>query len=191
MNTMKDQLKPLLTLLLLCTSLIAHTNAMAIELSDKVIDSWIKSQSGLEEWGKTNQANFESETSADQSSPTSMTPQDMIAPLKSAGLYDSANKLVQSYGFSSIDEWAEITLRITKAAAAIEFKAHPEMMDSSQLDALRNSEDLSPEHKKMLSEAIEQNQAIVKDILDNANETDIQAVEPHLERILQMMEEPY
>lgn len=175
-----------------CFILINSSNVFATELSEQTIQSWIQSQNALEDWGRKHKSKLEAtESSSQLESPASITPESMIAPLKKAGLYKSANQVITQYGFSSIDEWASTTLRITNAAAAIEFEAHPEMLDSSQLETLRSTEGISPEHKQLLSKAIEQNQAMVKQILDSANSADIEAVRPHLEQILKMMEEPY
>ncbi|KZY39904.1 MULTISPECIES: hypothetical protein [unclassified Oleiphilus] len=180
-------------LLLLATAHAKDAIATDTKLSEQLISSWMKSQDALEDWGKKHQAQLEAKTKdeTEVEDPSKMTPESMISPLKAAGLYSSANQLVQSQGFSSIDEWAAITLRITKAAAAIEFEANPEMMDTSRLEALRNSSDISPEHKQVLSNAIEKNQAMVKQILSSASTADKEAIKPFLNDILKMMEEPY
>ena len=115
----------------------------------------------------------------------------MIKPLIETGLYDSANKLIKAQGFASIDEWASVTLRITKAAAAIELSAHPDMLDSSHLETLRNAKDITPEQRQILSNAIERNQKMVRQILDSTNKADQDAIKPFLARILSLMEEPY
>jgi hypothetical protein len=172
---------------------LSLNNATASEtrLTTQIIKSWVSSQNALEKWGKEHQSKLEAVPASPNENPSDMTPASMILPLKAAGLYESANNLIQTQGFKDIDEWASITLRITKAAAAIEFEAHPEMMNNNQLEALRSNDDISPEHKKMLNDAIKQNQEMVKQILNSTTQADKDAVKPHLDSILQLMEEPY
>ncbi len=183
----------LLTISLVLPFILATSCAAAeeLKLSEKLITAWMNSQGALAAWGEKHQAQLEANepSTSTPESPTDMSTENMIAPLKAAGLYGSANQLVQTLGFSNIDEWAAVTLRITQAAAAIEFESNPGMMDNSQLEALRNSTKISPEHKQMLNKAIEQNQAMVKQILGKSSKADKEAIKPYLERILKMMEE--
>lgn len=182
-----------LTIALLLPFILATTPAMAeeLKLSEKIIQSWINSQSELEAWGQKHQARLEANETATSTieNPADMSPESMIAPLKAAGLYNDANQLVQALGFSNLEEWASVTLRITQAAAAIEIESNPEIMGNSQLEALRNATDINPEHMQMLTKAIEQNQAMVKQIIGSTSKADKDAIKPYLDRILRMMEE--
>ena len=96
------------------------------------IERWLQSQQAFEAWGEKHSETLESSSkqSTEPENPMEMTIDSLIEPLKSAGLYASANQVTSKYGFTNLESWANITLRITKAAAAIEFESHPEMMDS-------------------------------------------------------------
>jgi len=156
------------------------------------IERWLQSQQAFEAWGEKHSETLESSSkqSTEPENPMEMTIDSLIEPLKSAGLYASANQVTSKYGFTNLESWANITLRITKAAAAIEFESHPEMMDSSRLEALKNTPGINEQQREALIQAIEKNRLIVKQIISGTDPLDKQAVQPFLERIHQLMEAP-
>lgn len=181
-----------LSLSILLCQFSSFAFAEQLELNPKLIKNWMNSQRSLEDWGKLN----EQALSADHTEDTPKDSLDMsvasiLSPLKEKGLYEDANKVIQKHGFSNIEEWATLTLRITTAAAALEFEASPEMMDTSALEALTKSSQISEEQKKMLIHAIEQNRAMVKQVLSSTNEADKKAIQPYMTQIMSMMDEPY
>jgi len=156
------------------------------------IERWLQSQQAFEKWGEKHIEILESssEQSTEPENPMEMTIESLIAPLKLAGLYTSATQVTSQYGFNNLEAWANITLLITKAAAAIEFESHPEMMDTSKLEALKNAPEINEQQKTMIIQAIEKNQLIVTQIISGTSQTDKQAVKPFLKRIHQLMETP-
>lgn len=174
-----------------CTILFTLSSyAMATPLTEKTIKQWMASQSALEKWGEQNEDLLEKHESK-VDTPEDLSAQSMIAPLKASGLYKEANKLVTQYGFDTIDEWADITLRITKAAAAIEFKNQPELTDMTELETLLKNPQISPEQKAMLTQAIQMNKSMVEKITSGTSEEDMKAVSPLLPEILELMNESH
>ena len=160
-------------------------------LSPKLIEQWISSQQAFEAWGKIHEdalSNYDSSVE-DVQNPMSMSVDSMIKPLKAVGLYDSANELAKKNGFYGMEHWAETTLRITKAAAALELEAHPAMLDISKLKALANSPNIDPKQKKMLLKAIENNKSITEQLTSGSSSADKQAIAPYLKRINKLMEQ--
>lgn len=175
----------LITLILTFTSsLFAETN-----LSAEVIEQWIASQKALEEWGHKHEETLtQYEEQADQGeNPFLIEAETMIAPLKASGLHTQAENLIKKYGFESMLSWAETTLTITKAAAAIEFENSPEMFDADKLRAILNSGNLNEQQKAMLEQAIAHNQAMVES-LKAIDQEDKDAVRPYLEKIASLMD---
>gem|GEM_PF-1722035 len=187
------------SLFLVFVFLFCSNNALAtIKLTDPIIDQWIQSQSAFATWGKENEQKLSATASATKTkqtdthqNPMNMSITSLIQPLKASGLYDSASALVRQYQFSSLEQWADITIRITTAAAAIELENNPRAMDTSELEALQNSSKLSPEQKELITQAIKQNQTMAKQLIDNSSDIDKQAVMPFLKRIHRLMNEPY
>lgn len=166
--------------------------AEQVELTPKLIKNWMNSQRSLEDWGKLHEKTLSSSPSDDKPQDTlDMSVASMLSPLKEKGLYDDANQVIQEHEFSNIEEWAALTLRITTAAAALEFESNPEIMDTSALEALTKSSQINDEQKQMLTNAIEQNRAMVKQVLSATNEVDKKAVQPYMSQIMSMMDEPY
>jgi len=196
---MTPLLKSNSSLLIVFVLLFLSNNALAtIKLTGPIIDQWIQSQSAFAAWGKKNEQQlnaYEGSTKAQQidehQNPLNMSVSSLIEPLKSSGLYDSASELVKQYQFSSLEQWADITIRITTAAAAIELENNPIAMNISELEALQGSSQLSPEQKALITQAIEQNQTMVKQLIETTTEIDKQAVKPFLARIHSLMSEPY
>jgi len=184
-------------LILAITLGITLSTSLAIaepkDLTRIQIEQWMTSQQPLEAWGKKHaQQLAKTETNTDEiSSPMDMSVDSMVAPLKSAGLYASANKMIQEYGFEHMTEWAEVTLRITRAIAAIQFENQPEIMDTSELEALKNSPQVSKEQKAMLTQAIEKNKKMVQEIMSSASQSDKTAIKPFLPRIMKLMDQAY
>ena len=173
-------------------ALQSNSNFAPDTLNADNIERWLQSQQAFEKWGEKHIEILESssEQNTEPENPMEMTIESLIAPLKLAGLYTSATQVASHYGFNNLEAWANITLRITKAAAAIEFESHPEMMDTSKLEALKNAPEINEQQKTMIIQAIEKNQLIVTQIISGTSPTDKQAVKPFLKRIHQLMETP-
>ena len=175
--------------------LATSTTFAASQLTAPMIEQWIESQSAFAAWGEKNEqqllsadnATTEQSTDAHQN-PLDMSVSSLIQPLKSSGLYHSASELVKRYHFNSLEQWADITIRITSAAAAIELEKNPKALDISELEALQHSSQLPPEQKALITQAIKQNQAMVKQFFANTTDQDKQAVQPFLKRIHHLMD---
>ena len=187
------------TLVIAFALLFLSSNSFAaIKLTAPMIDQWIKSQSSFAAWGEENEQQLNSAESSNKpqqteelQNPLNMSASSLIEPLKSAGLYDSASELVKQHQFNSLEQWANITIRITTAAAAIELENNPKAMDTTELEALQASSRLSPEQKALISQAIKQNQILAKQLIENTTDMDKQAVKPFLPRIHNLMNETY
>ena len=187
------------SLLIIFVLLFLSNNALAtVKLTGPIIDQWIQSQSAFAAWGRKNEQllsstenSIKTQQTDEHQNPLNMTVSSLIQPLKSSGLYGSASELVEQYQFSSLEQWADITIRITTAAAVIELENNPKAMDTSELEALQGSSQLSPEQKALITQAIKQNQTMVKQLIESTTDTDKQAVKPFLARIHSLMNEPY
>ena len=162
------------------------------ELTPERVEQWILSQNALEQWGQQHHETI----AAYEDQPESM--QDLgqisastiLQPLKSSGLYDSAEAVIRKYGFASLTEWAETTIVITRTAAVIELENRPEVFDIAQLEALTNDPKLSSEEKKLLKQTIDRNLTTIKQLYDSVTAHNREVVRPFLERINKLAEQP-
>jgi len=182
----------------LLTSLPTHATEA---LTDSIITNWISSQQAFDNWGELNNetlaayeeqspeldSKLNSESNSEQSNPLDISPQDMLAPLKASGLYQSAEQLVQENGFKTLVDWAEITLRITKTAAAIQLAEQQDSSDLSKLEALKNASNISIQQKRLIDNAIKQNQAITVFLETGVADEDKVLVKPYLSHINQLL----
>ncbi len=177
-------------LLLLLSIAFTTTSIQAQTLNETVIKQWLNSQKALESWGDKHAATLDQYETDLPANPMDLSAETMLTPLRKSGLYKEANNLVKEYGFDSIDAWADITLRITKAAAAIEFAQNPELTDMSEMKELLNSAQIDPAQKKMIEQAMSQNKLMVEQIMKGTSKEDMKAVKPMINEIIQSMEDP-
>ena len=195
-----------LPVMLVATTLLTSLSTHAAEaLTDSIIKNWISSQQAFDNWGELNNetlaayeeqspqlnsgldSKLNSELNSEQSNPLDISPQDMLAPLKASGLYQSAEQLVQENGFKTLVDWAEITLRITKTAAAIQLAEQQDSSDLSKLEALKNASNISIQQKRLIDNAIKQNQAITVFLETGVADEDKVLVKPYLSHINQLL----
>ena len=154
-------------------------------LTEELIDRWIDSQKAFNQWGETNQQallDYEATTEGPDN-PLIISAEEMLQPLKRTGLAGSATILVEKFGFGSLESWAEVTLRITRAAAAIQVETQQGSLDTSKLEALKASGKLSEQQKAVVSRAIKQNNAMLEYLEKQVSSTDKIAVKPHLSKL--------
>lgn len=187
------------SLLIALMFLFFSNNTLAtIKLTGPIIDQWIQSQSAFAKWGKKHEQKLsviakttETQQTDEHQNLFNMSVTSLIQPLKASGLYGSASELVKQYNFSSLEQWADTTIRITTATAAIELENNPKAMDTSELEALQHSAQLSSEQKALITQAIKQNKTMAKQIIEHTTELDKQAMQPFLARIHRLMNEAY
>lgn len=174
------------------TILIMSLNTCLAEpraLSAVIIEHWMSSQQAFEAWGKENEPTLSSyqEHAKEADQALEMSTESMTKPLKETGLEASANALVKKHGFDDIEHWADITLRITKAAAAIEYEKYPAKFELPDQKDLIN---MSARQKSQLLDAFKKNIAMLKQFTAGSSEMDKQAVKPFIDQIHRLMEQP-
>jgi len=185
---MKQFLSRIFFALCLAMSLQSYAST---SLSQQDVQNWIQSQKALAKWGEQHAATLDAveQDSSGPQNPFDMSIQDMLKPLERSGLAKDAEQLIQRYGFDSLEDWAEATLRITKAAAAIQVEGQEAQLDTAHLEALKNSGRLSPQEQAMINQAIEQNQSILHQLQNNVTDADKSAVRPLLKELQELMNE--
>lgn len=161
------------------------------KLTEIVLESWLKSQEQLAIWGEANARALEKaeprtpdlEQDVEPDNPLALTAEQMLAPLERAGLYEEANQLMQDAGFASISDWAEITLRITRAAAALQFETSDTASSMKPLEEMLANEDLPDDQRSMLESAISRNQAMAAFLLNDVSTVDKRDIEPFLPKL--------
>ncbi|TNC82263.1 MAG: hypothetical protein C9356_04395 [Oleiphilus sp.] len=151
-------------------------------LSEKLVRNWIDSQKAFAEWGDAHAERLSAYQGnvVTEGNPLAISASEMVRPLKETGLQSSAEQLLRRYGFNSLEEWANLTLRITQSAAALQVDQQKESLDSSKLEALAASGQLSQEQQEMVSRAIQQNQQMLDYLDNNVSEEDKAAIRPYL-----------
>ncbi|MDX1451276.1 MAG: hypothetical protein R3183_01880 [Oleiphilaceae bacterium] len=182
-----------LATLCLCASLFFSLSAAAASpLTGKQIENWIASQQALQQWGDANAdkiARYEAEMDRTEVNPMDFSAETMLKPLRASGLYSDAESIVKKNGFKTLEEWANMTIRISKAAASIEMDQMPEAFDMAEMQAMMNSQEFSDEQRAMMQQAIDQANMMRKQFTEGITAEDKQAVRPYLQQIMQIMEQ--
>ena len=173
---------------------ISSNTLASTTLSDEVIEQWIQSQSAFVAWGEKNDQQLNTANNASNTqetdqhqNPLNMDISSLIQPLKASGLYDSATKLVQQFHFTNLESWADVTIRITSAAAAIELENNPKSFDTTELEVLQDSSKLSAQQKKLITDAIHKNKLMAQQLIKHSSNADKTAVKPFLSKIYHLM----
>ena len=173
--------------------LFATSHALAAQpLTPTLIENWMASQKALQQWGAAHEdeiARYEEHIDMSQVNPMEFNAETMLKPLRASGLYSQAERIVKQHDFSSMESWAELKIRITKAAASIEMDQTPDAFDMSQIKAMMASGDFTPEQEAMMQQAIDQSEMMRKQLVDDINPADKKALQPYLNEIMRLMEE--
>lgn len=162
---------------ILCT--IAGISFAAEPLNKDIIERWIQSQDEMVRWGKEHEKQIDFAGAGGFPTNTD----EMLAPVKDAGLYDELSDLTGKYGFSRPEDWADASVRIIGAMGAIEMGDSMQELDiQKQLKEIDNSAGLSAGQKQQMKQMMEQSLQAVKQ-MSSASEADIAAVKPYLEQI--------
>jgi len=148
-------------------------------LNKDIIERWIKSQDEMMSWGKEHEEQID--FAGTGGFPTNA--DEILAPVKDAGLYDELSDLTGKYGFSKPEQWADASVRIISAVGAIQMGESVNELDiQKQLKEIENSSGLSAGQKQQMKQMMEQSLSAVKQ-MSSASEADISAVKPYLDQI--------
>src|SRR5690554_1254323 len=154
--------------------------AQAVELTSDVLDRWLQSQPALQAWAMEHQDQLAPYESADELSDLKST-DNMLRSLRESGLYEDAAAVMGDYGFSSPEEWADVTIRTIKAYLANELEgrdADIEML-KAQLAALEEDDQVPQPQKDAMLQALRGNLAMVELVRSEEHTSELQS-RPHL-----------
>jgi hypothetical protein len=161
--------------------LIASFANAAQALTDKQIQQWLNSIDAIQQWA-------EKQEGLDDKMPENtnemFSAEAMVAQLKSAGLYNDAENIIQDNGFDSPEQWANIQMKIIKAMISLEMDK--ENVNASeiqaQLDKIKNNPSISAEQKEMMINMMQSSMGMMEQ-MSNAPEADKIALKPFLPQI--------
>ena len=113
---------------------------------------------------------------------------DAVAAMKGHEIYGEMERITREHGFDSPEQWSVVGDRILKAYSAAMLEAEqPGARDrmSEAMQELENAQNLSPQQKEMMMQAMGNAVARVRSLTD-APPADIQAIRPHMAEIKRM-----
>ncbi|WP_369602151.1 hypothetical protein AAIA72_04015 [Hahella sp. SMD15-11] len=157
-------------------------------LTGDIITRWMDSQESVMAWSARHEAELSKYDSQEARNPLDMTAEQMLAPVHAAGLYDDLKGVLGKAGFSSPEQWSDISMRIARAAMALEFEkmeAERGGLDA-QLQEVDRQAGLSAEQKQMIKQNLQQSYAMMASMA-KAPEADKAALRPHMDALRAMM----
>jgi len=159
--------------------IVANLSLAAQPLTSDVIERWLKSQDEMMAWGNKHQDRID----YNSGSGFPANAEEMLAPVRAAGLYDEVAKLTKKYGFAKPEEWADASVRIIGAMGALEVGDSMQGIDvQQQLNQIQNSPGLSEAQKQQMMQMMRQSMQAMKQ-MSTASEADKAAVKPYLSQI--------
>lgn len=168
-------------------ALLISTFALAADtLESKQIEQWIEAMPEMQAWGKKNEAALMEHQNRENLLPEST--EEMVKPIKDAGLYDEAEALVKKYGFDSPEQFSDISLQLISAMASIKMAGEDSVslaelqkeMESSK--AQLEASPLPAAQKQAMLNQMQQAQKMYER-MQNVPEADKAAVKPYMEQI--------
>lgn len=160
--------------------------ASATDLDTSNIEQWLRAQAAFIAWGDRHQKEL-NKYSPPQSATEQLDADAIIEPIKKAKLYDSAANVATSQGFKSLEEWAELSIKISKTAATIIMSQQPEALSDEKIQELQKDARIPQAQKKEMLRLMEQNLALSKKLREGVSENDQKALSPFLDDIRKTM----
>ncbi|MCD8523992.1 MAG: hypothetical protein LRY66_03515 [Saccharospirillaceae bacterium] len=162
---------------------------MAADLTEKDVKHWMEAMPALEKWldqheDKLPEENFAGETSLDAMFNKG------IEQLKDAGLYNDFSKQVKANGYKNIEQWAEISRRVTMGYMALEMENEQVSLSQleAQLEQIRQSEGMSAEQKMMMEQMMTTSLMMLRSV-ENVSKQDKEAVRPYRQQLADQFDE--
>lgn len=139
--------------------------SFADNLTDMQVTQWIKAWPTLQTWGDKHEKELKSHTG----NVATNKPEDTIdnwfknlAPqLKASGYYKEYSNLLKKHGFSSVEQWADISNRIFAATMSAQMEQQNPGIKAQMQASMEqlNAANLPPEQQKMMMQMMQQTQA--------------------------------
>ncbi|GAA3954022.1 hypothetical protein [Allohahella marinimesophila] len=173
----------LMLMLTLAVSSLVHAKD---KLEESEIKRWISAMPAMQAWGAENRAKLEQHQDKANVMPNSA--EAMVKPIKDAGLYDEAEKLVSKHGFDSPEDFSETSLQILSAYASVKMKEEMgqdvDAMYKQMQEAKKELENspMSDQQKQMMSQQFAMAEQAY-DAIKSVPEADRKAIQPFMAEI--------
>ena len=153
-------------------------------LNKKLIENWIGAQEELSVWSKK----YEDKIEKYENNAMPNTPNDLLAPLKQAGLYKEFRSKIKKYGFDNPESWASYTLRIFNAVTASQMQGAMQNINiKEQIAQIEKSEYMNEEQKQQMISSLKTSLASLEQ-MRQAPAADIAAIKPYIGRIMSVLD---
>lgn len=178
--------------LLSITLLATSQSALAENLTDKQVTQWMKAWPQLQAYGEKHEKDFkqfEEKMSNGEKAKIGEWFTNISHTLKASGHYDEYTSLLKKNGFSSVEDWADISNRIIEAVMSASIKKQdPAVMAQMKASMEQlNAANLPPEQKKMMMQMMQQSQDMFKS-MDNVPAADVSLISKHLPALTKLLE---
>ncbi|WP_430462993.1 hypothetical protein ACQUQU_09465 [Thalassolituus sp. LLYu03] len=163
--------------------------AAAADLTSKDVQLWINSMPDIDTWLNEHEDKLPELGYQEEDASLDAMFKRGMQDLKKAGLYDEFNAKVKKAGFSSVDQWVEVSSRISLTYMALETEDNQQISASqleAQLKEIRES-DLPAEQKAAMEQMMAGSLMVMKAI-SNVSDADKAAVRPHREELAKQFE---
>lgn len=156
--------------------------SLAADLTEADVKHWTDAMPGLQAW-LTQHEDQMPDTMPDGTQGIEEMISQGVQDLKSAGLYDEYNSKVKAAGYSSVEDWASATQRVSMAYLALELESQPVSLAQleAQLKQIQES-DLPAEQKDMMTQMMSSSIIMMKAV-GKVSDADKNAVRPYKDQL--------
>ncbi len=158
-------------------------------LTSKQIQQWLSSVDAIIQWSEKQEALKEDE---DDDTETEFSVESMIKELKTAGLYDEAEKIIQDNGYDSPEQWVNIHIKIIRAAFALQMESKKDQINAqkmmAQLEEFKNNPSIPAEQKEVMINMMQSSFDNMQE-MSKAPEADKEAIKPFLAQVKEKLED--
>lgn len=165
--------------------------AMAADLTEKDVKHWMEAMPALESWLDQHEDQLpEEDFSAGETSIDAMFNKG-IEQLKAAGLYNEFSQQVKAGGYNDIEQWAEVSRRVTMGYMALEIENEQVSLSQleAQLEQIRQSEGMPAEQKMMMEQMMSTSMMMLR-AAGNVSKQDKEAVRPFRQQLAEQFAGP-
>lgn len=175
-------------LLTFLASTLISFQVMAADLTKTDLDRWMKSMPELQSWLATNEEKLTAQISEPKNPEAIFS--ESISALKNAGLYDELNSKVKKMGYENVEEWSDISKRITFSWVALDLEANKAKIDAAkaQYEAIMANPDIPAAQKEMMKNMMSAGFAMTN-LANDATPEDKKIVNAHKSELRAFFEE--
>lgn len=179
-------------ILIALTLTLITSIAFAANLTKKDVELWLTHAPALQNWIELQETDFDEDALPDNIFDQDAMAKYGIQQLKQAGMYEELNKRVKAAGYSSVEQWVEISQKVSITYMALSLENESTEQGTKEEILAQQKElaklDMPAESKAMMEEMLA-GALVMLEVIESASAADKAAVKPYFNKIRQVLDD--